>query len=164
MGQIKYCPYCAVGYPSFKSYKLKCKNCGEILYRNSSPCCGAIVEDTQGRVLLVKRRGQPYKGWWDVPGGFLKPGEHPEDAVRRELLEETGLRIKPVKILGIFMDRYGSGGEFTLNIHYLAKIVGGSLKVGSDAVDFSWFGKNSLPKKIAFKNGREALDLWAKGK
>ena len=80
----------------------------------------------------------------------------------REFLEETGLLIKPVKILGIFMDRYGKDGEYTLNIHYLAKIVSGKLKAGSDAVDFCWFEKSKLPKKIAFKNGREALNLWAR--
>ena len=58
------------------------------------------------------------------------------------------------------MDKYGRGGEDTLNIHYLAKVINGKACAGSDAGELKWFDINNLPQKIAFKNGREAINVW----
>jgi len=84
---------------------------------------GAIIFE-KGKVLLSKRAGRPFKNYWDVPGGFLEAGEHPEEGIKREIFEETGLKIKPMRIIGVFMDTYGKGGIRTLNIHFEADLVG----------------------------------------
>lgn len=136
-----------------------CTSCGWVFYRNSKPCVGALVTDGD-KVLLVRRAREPFKGYWDIPGGFLEAGEHPQEGLVREVREETGLEVRPTEILGIFMDKYGSTGEDTLNIHYVAQVVGGEPRAGSDATELKWFDKKNLPGKVAFRNGREALKAW----
>jgi 8-oxo-dGTP diphosphatase len=57
------------------------------------PCVGAVVHDAGGRLLLIRRGHAPHQGLWSLPGGRVEPGESPEAAVEREVLEETGLRV-----------------------------------------------------------------------
>ena len=163
----RYCPRCA-GTLEFRLVereghdRLICGACGYILYKNSSPCVGAIVRGADGRVLLVRRGIQPFKGFWDIPGGFLEGGEHPEDGARREVREETGLDVRLTRLLGIYMDVYGGEATPTLNLFYEAEWVGGEAVAGDDAVAFGWFAVDELPPQdeIAFDCCRKALDDW----
>jgi ADP-ribose pyrophosphatase YjhB (NUDIX family) len=79
-----------------------------------------VLAVKEGQLLLVRRAIEPYYGYWDIPGGFLEAGEHPEAGAIREMEEETGLVIEPVEILGLYMSTYGPAGEPTLNICYVA--------------------------------------------
>jgi len=66
---------------------------------------GALIFRGRGRrvpVLLVERGRHPLKGYWSIPGGLVETGESLDEAVRREVLEETGLRVKPVEMFGVF--------------------------------------------------------------
>ncbi len=138
---------------------LACPACGWVFYNNSAPCVGVVVRRGQAEeVLLVKRAIEPFKGWWDIPGGFLESGEHPAEAARREALEETGLEVEPIEVLDFYMDVYGPDNEPTLNICYLAQVVGGEEQAGSDAEGLGWFPLDALPEKIAFNWEREALE------
>lgn len=110
-----------------------------------------------GKLLLVKRNIEPYRGWWDIPGGFLEAGEHPEAGAVREMGEETGLHVNPVKLLGIYMDRYGVNGDYTLNFCYLAELVGGTPAPASDALELRWFDLDDLPAQVAFDWSADAL-------
>src|SRR3954449_5999972 len=58
------------------------------------PCVGAVVHDPAGRLLLVQRGHDPHRGRWSLPGGRIEPGESPEQAVVREVREETGLEVR----------------------------------------------------------------------
>jgi 8-oxo-dGTP diphosphatase len=58
------------------------------------PCVGAVVHDVAGRLLLVRRGRDPHRGRWSLPGGRVEAGESPEQAVEREVLEETGLSVR----------------------------------------------------------------------
>ena len=58
------------------------------------PCVGAVVHDASGRLLLVQRGRDPHRGRWSLPGGRVEPGESPEQAVEREVREETGLAVR----------------------------------------------------------------------
>jgi ADP-ribose pyrophosphatase YjhB (NUDIX family) len=58
------------------------------------PCVGAVVHDGAGRLLLVQRGRDPHRGRWSLPGGRVEPGETPEQAVEREVREETGLSVR----------------------------------------------------------------------
>lgn len=135
-----------------------CRDCHTIFYNNAKPCA-AVLAVQDGRVLLVKRAIEPFKDFWDIPGGFLEADEHPRDGAIREFQEETGLLIEPQEILEFFIDEYGPGGRFTLNVCYVARVVGGQEKVGSDAVDLQWFDLDHLPGKIAFNWSNDALRL-----
>jgi 8-oxo-dGTP diphosphatase len=63
-------------------------------------CVGAVVQDAAGRLLLIRRGHDPHVGLWSLPGGRVEDGETPEQAVRREVLEETGLRVRPGAVVG----------------------------------------------------------------
>jgi ADP-ribose pyrophosphatase YjhB (NUDIX family) len=58
------------------------------------PCVGAVVHDAAGRLLLVRRGRDPHRGRWSLPGGRIEAGETPEQAVEREVREETGLSVR----------------------------------------------------------------------
>jgi 8-oxo-dGTP diphosphatase len=119
-----------------------------------------VVRDD--KVLLVRRGGPPYAGYWDIPGGFLAPGEHPTDGAVREVHEETGLHVRVTRLSGMYLDTYGAGSsEHTLNMYYEAEIVDGTPEPASDAVEIGWFEAGELPEQIAFRHSQEALASWA---
>ena len=140
----------------------KCVSCGAMFFRNSKPCAGALVVRA-GRVLLVRRAIEPFKDHWDIPGGFLNEGEHPEEGVQREVLEETGLRVRLAGFLGIYMDRYGGADaeERTLNIYYLAEPVDDAEpRAADDASEIGWFAPDEVPAKMAFGHENRVLADW----
>jgi 8-oxo-dGTP diphosphatase len=110
----------------------------------------------EGKLLLVRRAHEPWRGLWDVPGGFCGPREHPRDAAARELREETGLTARIGPILGIWMDNYAPEGpdsdKVTLNVYYHAS-VDGSAQAQTDpneVAEIEWFDPDALPREIAF--------------
>jgi ADP-ribose pyrophosphatase YjhB (NUDIX family) len=137
-----------------------CLACGQIHWRNAKPCGGALVI-RNGKVLLIRRIIEPFKGYWDIPGGFCEVDEHPAETAVREVREETGLEIELTGFLGLWLDEYVA--RPTLNIYYLARPLTWRLQTGDDAGAASWFAPGALPRKIAFVNGRMALDAWASG-
>jgi len=164
----KFCPKCGGKLGKIKEenhQRLVCQNCHFVFYQNSKPTASAIIFDDKKRILLTKRAVEPKKNYWDFPGGFLEEGEYPQDGLKREIFEELGVKIKIIKMLGIFMDNYKTDGVnySTLNIYYLVKIIHGQLKPMSDIMAIRWFGKEELPpKKIAFKSNIQAIKTWLK--
>ena len=164
--EYRFCPVCSaqLGHlvpPGDEQERLVCSGCGFVFYQNSKPCAAALVA-REGKVLLARRGIEPFKDWWDLPGGFLELGEHPEAAVVRELLEETGLAVRPTALLGIYMDWYREPSEATLVLTYLVDIVAGEPRPASDVADLAWFSPDDLPERIAFTCNRAALDDWRK--
>jgi 8-oxo-dGTP diphosphatase len=104
------------------------------------------------RVLLLRRRHAPRRGWLDLPGGFLEAGEDPEQAARRELLEETGLAVGRVRWLGLYWDRYflrGFGYFPTMNFYYVARWRAGEPHAADDAASAEWIGRTKLGRLAA---------------
>lgn len=144
--------------------RLICQNrkCQFIYYQNSKPTASAIITKAD-KVLLTRRAVEPKKGYWDAPGGFLEKDEHPEDGLKREMMEELGVDIKIIKMLGIYMGEYlEKHPESTLNIYYLAKITKGKIRPADDITEARWFAKDKIPKKLAFENNQQALRDWLK--
>ena len=124
----------------------------------------ALVVDREGRILLARRAFDPYAGAWDLPGGFLDEGEHPEDALRRELREETGLEIEPDRYLGVWMDTYGDGpgAAATLNLVWSARVVSGEPVPEDDVTELAWFAPDELPPRdeLAFSIVAAVFEAW----
>jgi ADP-ribose pyrophosphatase YjhB (NUDIX family) len=141
-----------------------CGVCGFTAYAQSEPTACALVVDDGGRLLLARRAGEPERGKWDLPGGFLGEGESPLDGLRRELREETGLEIEPLAFAGAWVDRYGPGEEapFTLNLYWTARIVSGDMRAADDVSELRWFSPEELPAddELAFSNVAEAISAW----
>jgi ADP-ribose pyrophosphatase YjhB (NUDIX family) len=135
-----------------------CSRCGRVTYENAKPCAGALVV-RRGKLLLVRRGVAPYRGWWDIPGGYLEADEHPVAGARREIREETGLRIRIRRLLGVYLDRRER--PHTLNFYYLAAAIGGRERPSDDAVELAWFGPRELPRRIAYGgHARAVLADW----
>ncbi|MFQ5794417.1 MAG: NUDIX hydrolase [Candidatus Bipolaricaulia bacterium] len=101
---------------------------------------GAVIVN-DGKVLLVQRGKPPGRGIWAIPGGRLRWGERLEEAVRREICEETGLEIELGEIAGVkdLIERDGSEIAYHyVLIDFYAKPIGGQLEPGSDALDARW--------------------------
>ena len=158
-----YCPRCR-GLLDRGAGRVSCPGCGFVAYANSAPTASALVLDRNGRVLLARRAHEPDAGKWDIPGGFLDEGEHPEDALRRELLEETGLLIEPGRYLGVWMDVYGDGpgAPATLNLVWTASVLAGEAAPDDDVVELGWFAADELPARdeLAFRMVARVLDVW----
>ena len=170
MRDWRHCPRCAAGLErrvpaGDDEERLVCPACRLVLYDNPAPTAGAIVHDREDRIMLVRRAIEPFKGKWDVPGGFIKPGEDAKDALRRELEEELGVEALVGVAAEIIADTYGPEGVPTLNIFYLARIVGGTPTPASDVAEIAWFAPGELPpaSEIAFPCVREALARRRRG-
>ena len=108
---------------------------------------GAVIVD-DGKVLLVKRKYEPLKGQWSLPGGMVEIGETLEAALAREMLEETSLRVDVGPVIEVF-DRIMRDEERRVRYHfvlidYLCWPVGGSLQAGSDVEAALWVDPASL--------------------
>lgn len=161
-----FCWACAAELPELPP--VVCSSCGTEHWRNAKPCAGALVAHER-RVLLVRRAVEPWARHWDIPGGFCEPDEHPVDAARREVREETGLEIEVGGLLGMWMDRYGvaeagAPPTATLNIYFHAAPTRGvEVTIDPAEVDeVGWFSADDLPPEVAFPHhSRAVLAAWA---
>lgn len=145
----KYCPRCKSRLKNSPD-AFECRHCGMMIYKNSAPTASVLI--VQGEKVLLARRGvAPLKGKYDVVGGFLKYGEDPLTGVLREAREETGLKLKILDMLGVYMDIYGAGGKRTLNFYYVGTILSGNMQPTDDVAGLEWFPINRLPQP-AFKS------------
>jgi len=113
---------------------------------------GAVIEDDEGRILLVKHKQERagyWQGKWICPGGELEVGEEIKEGIKREIKEETNLEVELVTPLVPFDRVVKVDGKTSLHviyIDYVARLVGGELKVGSDAGEALWVDKKSISK------------------
>lgn len=165
---LRYCPRCGGALVTRLHHhdepaRQVCQRCGRVYYDNSKPTACALVV-RHGRVLLVRRAIQPALGLWDIPGGFLEAGEHPEAGVVRELREETGLDITITRLLGIYIGAYVYGDEpaATLDVVYLASAPVGEPVAADDASEVGWFGPDEVPATLAFAHQPAIIHDWRK--
>jgi ADP-ribose pyrophosphatase YjhB (NUDIX family) len=128
-----------------------------VFYANPVPACTGLIVH-RGRVLLVRRAHAPYRGWWDLPGGFLEVGETPERGLVRELREEIGVGVRRARLLGFAVDRYGPGGVMVLSAFYRVTPTRLVTRVADDVSEARWFAIARLPwRTIAFPGLRRLL-------
>ena len=99
-------------------------------------------------ILLVQRGRSPLKGYWSLPGGLVETGELLTHAVQREIFEETGLYIKPVRIFEIFerimRDTSGEPEYHYVLVDYVCKVVSGELRAADDVSQVQWVRRHAL--------------------
>jgi 8-oxo-dGTP diphosphatase len=112
---------------------------------------GVVIEN--GRALLIRRGGEPLKGQWSIPGGTLETGETLEEGTRREMEEETGLRVRVLELIEVFERIFrdqGSGGSDSrpryhfIILDYLCERVSGEARAGGDVTDVAWVAETDL--------------------
>lgn len=155
----KYCPLCgselSIRHEEHTQRKFCQKDNWTYYPRVATSCIGVIVRDSQ--VLMVKRNRDPYRGTWMFPSGFTEYGEHPEEAVIREILEETGLKTIKVELKGIMqaIDDYREPGHFLFV--YKVEVEDGEIKTDEEenqAID--WFDISN-PPEIGWITNKEIM-------
>ena len=108
---------------------------------------GALIFK-RDKILLIERGKEPLKGYWSLPGGGLETGETLGQGVIREVREETGLEVKPLKVLEIFeriiRDAQGATEYHYVLIDYICRVTGGALRAADDANRAAWVPRRLL--------------------
>lgn len=156
------CPRCANKFKLHKGGFLYCLECGLHYYNNPKPTTAVIIFDDNNHILLTKRGIDPYKGYWDLPGGFVEAHETLEESAKREMREELSIEIEVDRILGGIPDEYEYQNIIypTLAFVVTAHIVSGTLKAHDDVEDFVFVNpKEALHMQLAFSTIPDAIRL-----
>jgi ADP-ribose pyrophosphatase YjhB (NUDIX family) len=149
--EFNYCPRCTTPVTQeqrFGRLRPVCPQCGWIHFVDPKVAAAVLIEQ-HGRVLLVRRANEPFRGLWTLPAGFINGGEDPAEAAARECLEETGLSVRILRVLDIISGKeHPRGADFI--IIYQAEVIGGELKPDDDVDSVEWFERSSLPQ-LAFR-------------
>jgi NAD+ diphosphatase len=155
---IRYCPHC--GKKTFTQSALNrvyCTACPFELYLNTATAVCAIIVNGEGNLLVTRRANDPQKGAWDLPGGFVDPGETAEQALAREIKEELGLKLISARYLGSEPNIYPYKGRCyrTVDLAFACTVdnpdyarpfddVAGLLFADPQTLDLSQFGFDSI--------------------
>jgi ADP-ribose pyrophosphatase YjhB (NUDIX family) len=159
---IHFCPRCggAVAQETrFGKLRPVCPACGWVYFANPRVAAAALVEQ-DGRVLLIRRAFEPFRGLWTLPAGYVDAGEDPTRAAERECLEETGLGVRVTAVHDVIPGlEHPRGADMV--IIYRAEIVSGGLHPADDADAVDFFPLDALPP-LAFQATRRILELFRK--
>lgn len=144
----KYCPKCgAKNLLKGKVDGLLCEKCDLEFFINPKPCCAAMIFNKNKKLLLTKRGINPYKGFWEFPGGFIKCGETAEEGLKRELKEELEIDLEVLENYKTESEIYTyKDRDFeVLDMFYICSFIG-QPSPKDDVVDFGFFSAKDLPK------------------
>lgn len=102
--------------------------------------------------VFIKRKNEPYRGCWAIPGGLVEYGETVEQAAKREAKEETGLDVKLIRLVGVYSDPTRDPRGHCISIAYLAEVVSGELRAATDAKKAKIFKRK--PDNLAFDHSK----------
>lgn len=150
----KHCPHCSAALSEQSvggRARLRCPACGFVLYSNPACAAAGVVFDSRGRVLLVRRAIEPFRGFWALPAGYQEIDEDPAATVVREVLEESGVEIVVHGLLDLIFVSDDPRRPANVAV-FLCRAVGGSLRPGEEESEAAWFPLDGLPPEIGFQN------------
>jgi 8-oxo-dGTP diphosphatase len=113
----------------------------------------------ENAVVLIRRAHEPFTGWFALPGGFVEVGETVEDACRRETLEETGLVVEDLRLIGVYSDPARDPRRHTVSVAFLGRADISRLQAGDDASSAELVA-DWQHAEIAFDHKRILRDAW----
>jgi ADP-ribose pyrophosphatase YjhB (NUDIX family) len=156
---FRFCPICCNELLTLTTGpdlgRLGCLEGHFVHYENPAVTAFAFVE-RDGHFLVLERGQEPYRGRWDLPGGFVEAGESPAEAVRREVFEETGLRIEAPSVIGAYTSRYGDEGKWTVDVAFHCHAPHGEVMLSDESSDAAWVSIEQMPP-LAFAGERSAF-------
>jgi ADP-ribose pyrophosphatase YjhB (NUDIX family) len=121
-----------------------------VKYSNPTPTVDAILQ-RDSKVLMVRRKKDPFKDHLALPGGFVDEGETVEDAMKREAMEETSLEVEPIDILGVYSDPMRDPRKHIMTVVFVGIIIRGSGKAGDGVASIEWVELSDIEKqRLAF--------------
>ena len=162
LDKFKFCPVC--GSPNFEINNIKskkCKDCGFSYYLNASSATVALIVNEKDELLVVRRKNEPGKDMLDMPGGFVDMNETGEEAMAREVKEETGLEATEVIYQFSYPNTYLYSGFLvhTLDMFFKVKVKDLShIEAMDDAAAYYWIPFSEIDiDKFAFDSIKKGL-------
>jgi ADP-ribose pyrophosphatase YjhB (NUDIX family) len=160
--KFAYCPICGSKHFIINNFKSKrCESCGFVYYANPCAATAAFIVNDRQEMLVVRRAKEPAKGTLDLPGGFVDMYETAEEGMRREIEEETGLKVEQIQYLfsspNVYL--YSGMGVHTLDMDYLVRVPE-DIKVhaGDDAAACVWIPLDEInPDEFGLTSIRHAV-------
>ncbi len=157
------CPHCATRVED----PLVCDRCGWRWYANPRPAAAVLIErranpDAEPEILLLRRAVEPGAGAWDLPAGYLDPGESFEQGAVRETLEESGLRVELIGLVGV----YHSPAANAVSAAFRGRALDDAapVKLDVESSEHAWVPRSQVPAwlpRIAFPSMASAIRDWA---
>lgn len=161
--KFRFCPKCGSANFSENNEKSKqCSHCGFIYYFNSSAAVVAIIENENNDILVARRAKDPAKGTFDLPGGFIDMYESAEEAMKREVEEETGLKVNSMQYLYSIPNiyNYSDFEVHTVDMFFSCKVNDfKGLKAQDDVSELLFIPINELnPEEFGLISIRKAIE------
>ena len=160
-----YCPKCGSSHFVEDTEKSKkCENCGFEYFLNPSAAVAALILNRNGAILIERRKKDPAKGMYDLPGGFVDVRETAENAIVREVMEETSLNVTDAKYLFTQPNvyRYSDFDVHTLDIFFLCTVEDETqMKAADDAAECMWMKPEDIrTEQFGLRSVRQALHIF----
>jgi 8-oxo-dGTP diphosphatase len=128
-------------------------------YSNPTPTVDVILQ-RDSKVLMVRRKKDPFKDHLALPGGFVNEGETVEEAMKRETMEETSFEVEPVDILGVYSDPKRDPRKHIVTVVFIGIIIGGNSRAADDAASIEWVKVADIKRQqqIAFDHAQILRD------
>ena len=163
--QFEYCPRCGAKAFTVRNEKAKqCEACGFVYYFNPSAAVACFIRNAHGELLLVRRKKDPAKGTLDLPGGFVDMFETAEEAVRREVREETGLQVVRSRYLFSISNLYPYSGFLvhTMDMFFLCRVKDDAVvEAMDDVADSFWMPLDEIrPEEFGLDSVRKGVERF----